>query len=228
MGVVDVLAELESPARVTAETMDRWTASFDSWDIVDRQLGKRSPGLREKVVAAAEERRLTIGVVSDTHVPRRARRLPPQLLKGLEQAKVDYILHAGDLVDMAVLDELSAIAPVSAVAGNMDGWETSFRLPRQRTATVGGVSIGLAHGDQGHGPDTPTRAFSLFAGTGVAAVVFGHSHIPWCEYREGILLFNPGSPTDPRRQPNPSYGLIHVEGGPAPSLTGQILSLNRE
>ena len=166
---------------------------------------------------------LTIGVVSDTHVPRRARRLPPRLLRALEDAKVDHILHAGDLVDVSVLEQLSAIAPVSAVAGNMDGWDATIQLPRRRIVILGGLAIGLVHGDEGWGPDTPARAFSQFAQDDVAAVVFGHSHIPFCQWREGKLLFNPGSPTDPRRQPSPTYGLLYTGPAqpPAPDRAGQ-------
>ena len=179
---------------------------------------------------------LTIGVVSDTHVPRRARRLPPELLRVLREARVDHILHAGDLVDMSVLEQLSAIAPVSAVAGNMDGWDTALQLPRRRIVSLGGVAIGLTHGDEGRGPDTPTRAFSVFADDEVAAVVFGHSHMPFCQWREGRLLFNPGSPTDPRRQPSPTYGLLRIHVGAldadavaersqSPRLSGELLRL---
>ena len=160
-------------------------------------------------------------------MPRRARRLPSQLLAALEAAKVDHILHAGDLVDMSVLEELSSLAPVTAVAGNTDSWGIAASLPRRRVVTLGGVSVGLTHGDEGQGSDTPARAFSVFADEAVAAVVFGHSHIPWNEWRDGRLLFNPGSPTDPRRQPSPTFGLIRImeEGQPGPRLVGELRRL---
>lgn len=150
---------------------------------------------------------LLVGVVSDTHIPSRGRRLPPALLAGLRGA--DLILHAGDLTILAVLDELRRIAPVEAVYGNVDAPEVVATLPRTRVVTAGGKRIGLVHGD-GPGASTLARARRAFLGLPLDAIVFGHSHAPYCEWEGNTLLFNPGSPTDKRRQPRPSFGLLHV------------------
>lgn len=160
---------------------------------------------------------MLIGVVSDTHIPSRARRIPPRVIAGLRG--VDLILHAGDLTELSVLAELRAIAPVEAVVGNVDSLEVMEALPRTRILDVDGRRIGLVHGD-GPGPSTPARVLRAFAGIPVDAIVFGHSHAPLCEHRDGLLLFNPGSPTDKRRQPRASYGLLRVEGE---ELTAEIV-----
>ncbi len=150
---------------------------------------------------------MLIGVVADTHVPVRARALPRALLDGLRG--VDLILHAGDLTVLAVVDELRSIAPVEAVHGNADSPAVLAALPRTRSLLLAGKRIGLVHGD-GPGHSTPARARSAFAGQMLDAIVFGHSHSPHCRREGGLLLFNPGSPTDSRREPRPSYGLLTV------------------
>lgn len=157
-----------------------------------------------------------IGVLSDTHVPTRARALPPVLFEAF--ANVTMILHAGDLTTRRVLEELEALAPVYAVHGNVDPPEVARSLPRRRIVEVEGVRIGLIHGD---GPDrakTPERALKAF--TDVDCVVFGHTHSPLCERRGGVLLFNPGSPTDRRRERQFSYGFLTVSDG---RVEGEIL-----
>lgn len=161
---------------------------------------------------------MLIGVVSDTHIPVRARQLPPSLLDALRG--VDLILHAGDLISLSVVDELAKVAPVEAVHGNVDGWEVVSVLPRTRLVQVAGKRIGLVHGD-GAGGSTPLRAKGAFAGVPVDAIVFGHSHQPYCQRESGLLLFNPGSPTDRRREPRPSFGLLHVDD----SIEGEIVYL---
>lgn len=147
-------------------------------------------------------------MLADTHIPTRARCLPPLLYTAM--AGVECILHAGDLTNIAIIGDLAAIAPVYAVYGNMDSFPVRQQLPRQRVVEVAGKKIGLIHGD-GQGFDTPERAYRAFANTKVDAVVFGHSHQPYCAYKEGRLLLNPGSPTDRRFQPQFSYGLISID-----------------
>lgn len=161
--------------------------------------------------------KVKIGVISDTHVPRRALHLPGAIFTALKD--VDLILHAGDLVTLPVLQELSAVAPVEAVWGNMDEFEVRSRLPRLRVVEAAGVKIGLIHGDGG-GFDTPQRALRAFAG--VHCVVFGHTHRPYNEYRGKTLLFNPGSLTDPRSGGQGSYGLLHIQDG---RIQGEICYL---
>ena len=151
---------------------------------------------------------MLVGVVSDTHLPRFGRSLPPALLDGLRG--VDLILHAGDLTELFVLDELAQIAPVEAVYGNVDSLSVLLALPAKRVIEVAGVRVGLVHG-HGQGSTTLQRAQRAFSGTSVAAIVFGHSHAPYCQRLGEVLLFNPGSPTDKRREARPSFGVLRVE-----------------
>lgn len=161
-----------------------------------------------------------IGVISDTHVPRRARFLPPVLFRELEG--IDLILHAGDLVDESVLVELQALAPVQAVAGNMDPPHLHERLGRRKLIRAGALQIGLIHGD-GMRLSTQQRAEEAFSSYRPQAIVFGHSHRPLCAYSGDRLMFNPGSCVDPRWAGRPSYGLLQVE--PGGSVRGEIIYL---
>ncbi|EEG79040.1 metallophosphoesterase family protein [Dethiobacter alkaliphilus] len=150
---------------------------------------------------------MRIGVLSDTHIPARAKHLPPVLFDLFDG--VDLILHAGDLVEESVLDDLTAIAPVEAVAGNMDSFEVHERLGEKKILQLAGYNIGLIHGNIGSNRSkTPQRSLEAFAGEAVDCVVFGHSHQPYNERVNGVLLFNPGSPTDRRREPRHSCGII--------------------
>ncbi len=155
---------------------------------------------------------MRIGIVSDTHLSdRREIRLPGELLKGL--SGVDLILHAGDWVSPRVAEELEKLAPVEGIAGNNDGTDIINRFGYKKIVEAAGIRIGLIHGD-GYGKTTERRAFDAFEGQDVQAIVFGHSHVPYLEHKAGILLFNPGSPTDKRRQPLYSYGIMDIgEGG---------------
>lgn len=161
-----------------------------------------------------------IGVVSDTHIPRRARCLPPELLRRLEG--VDQILHAGDLVDESVIFELQALAPVEAVAGNMDPPHLHEQLKRIKLLQTGGLAIGLIHGDGMRG-STQQRAEEALANCRPQVIVFGHSHQPLCTYSGDTLMFNPGSCVDPRWAGRPSYGILQVE--PSGGVTGEIIYL---
>lgn len=148
-----------------------------------------------------------IGVIADTHIPKVAPCLPVDLLRGLQGC--DLILHAGDLVSMQVLEELRAIAPVEAVHGNMDPSEVTSALPGTRVVEVEGKRIGLVHGG---GPPLGIERRVLSRFTGVDAVVFGHTHRPVVGRRKGILLVNPGTPTDLRFSKRLSYAVITVDG----------------
>lgn len=163
---------------------------------------------------------MRIGVISDTHVPGRARAIPPIIFEAFRG--VDLILHAGDLVSSKVLVELEAIAPVMAVRGNMDPPELYSRLPKKRELNLEGVTIGLIHGD-GPGARRPAeRALAAFPHAD--CVVYGHSHIPHCERIGRTLLFNPGSPTDRRREPMHSYGFLTIANG---EVKGEIVRFLR-
>ena len=152
---------------------------------------------------------MTIGILSDTHIPKRALRLPEPVLERF--GSVDHIIHAGDISDPSVLRDLERLAPVTAVAGNADGEELRQRLGEEKLLTAGAFKIGIFHG-HGTGRTTPKRALRRFRGLEVSCIVFGHSHIPYCRDHEGILLFNPGSPTDKRRQPFYSFGILEFNG----------------
>jgi putative phosphoesterase len=159
---------------------------------------------------------LTIAVISDTHLPRGKRRLPVERLAG-----TDAILHAGDLMELAVLQELQALGPpVYAVRGNVDSHELIARLPLMRTVQFEGVGIGLVH-DAGPSKGRLERMRRRFPDA--RAVVFGHSHIPLHERAEGFEIFNPGSPTERRRQPRHTMGLAHIEDT---ELTFELIALD--
>jgi putative phosphoesterase len=162
-----------------------------------------------------------VGVISDTHISDRRRVIPAAVWQAF--ADVDCILHAGDIARQDVLDELAALAPVHAVYGNMDPPELASTLKSVLVLDLDGARIGLTHGHLGRGRTTPQCALSLFTGVeGLRAVVFGHSHEPYNSVQRGVLLFNPGSPTERRRQPRPSYGFLTIEDG---LVRGQIVYL---
>ncbi|HEY3313999.1 MAG TPA: metallophosphoesterase family protein [Bacillota bacterium] len=169
-----------------------------------------------------QNKSVRVGVISDTHIPRRAKALPGWVREAFEG--VDLILHAGDLTTLGVLDDLAELAPVEAVAGNVDAMgPAALALPSRRVVEVGGVRIGLTHGHDGPGSSTPERALAAFREEGVAAVVFGHSHQPMNEVVDGVLLFNPGSATDPRWAGEPTVGLLTVHGSAEPRVAGRLV-----
>ncbi|MFE5317413.1 metallophosphoesterase family protein [Paenibacillus sp. NPDC056579] len=150
---------------------------------------------------------MRIGVVSDTHMFGRAKKLPDALLEGLQG--VDMILHAGDWVDEAVVGLFEQIAPTDGVAGNNDGTDIIERFGSHKVLNLAGFRIGLVHGDGGR-KSTLEKAIDVFRDLNVDVIVFGHSHIPYQGMHNGVLLLNPGSPTDKRRQPRYSYGIMEL------------------
>jgi putative phosphoesterase len=150
---------------------------------------------------------MRIGVISDTHLTARADKLPDALLKGLDG--VDMILHAGDWVDLEVAELVAQIAPYDGIAGNNDGVDIRDRFGRKKLLTLGGFRIGMIHGD-GFRKTTEERAREAFLEEKQDIVIFGHSHIPYQQLIDGMLMFNPGSPTDKRRQPQYSFGLLEL------------------
>ncbi|MEW6623853.1 MAG: metallophosphoesterase family protein [Bacillota bacterium] len=159
---------------------------------------------------------MIIGVLSDTHVPSRAKAIPKQVYSGFK--KVDLILHAGDACEIHVLKELELVAPVKAVAGNMDGWDVKEKFPRRQIIDIGHFKVGLIHGD-GATDSTLQRAMTAFAGDNVDCIVFGHSHQAYLQLHRNVLMFNPGSPTDKRRSKYFSYGLLKI----GDSISGKIV-----
>ncbi len=154
---------------------------------------------------------MRIIVVSDTHVPRFARRLPRALAMVAAQ-RPDAILHCGDFTSLEAVRALETIAPVDGVAGNNDGPEIVVRFGRRKVITVSGVRIGLVHGDGARGT-TLQRARAAFADEAVDAILFGHSHIPLCGRSDERWMINPGSPTDKRRQARFSFAVLDIDDG---------------
>lgn len=150
---------------------------------------------------------LKIGVISDTHIPSRAKELPKFVFQVFDS--VDFILHAGDLLSESVITELKVIAPTYAVAGNNDSYEIYTKYGIRRIIEADGKRIGLTHGNGIQ--KTYLSAYTEFYEDNVDCIVFGHSHVPYNETMNGILLFNPGSPTDRRFQPRFSLGLLYVD-----------------
>ncbi|WP_158376077.1 metallophosphoesterase family protein [Cellulosimicrobium cellulans] len=149
-------------------------------------------------------------LLADTHVPRRARDLPPAVWAAVEAA--DVVLHAGDWVDVALLDALEARARrVVGCWGNNDGPDLRARLPEVARAELGGVRFAVVH-ETGQAAGREARCAAAYPDADV--LVFGHSHIPWDTVAPGGLrLLNPGSPTDRRRQPTGTYLTARAEGG---------------
>jgi uncharacterized protein len=162
---------------------------------------------------------LTLAIVSDTHLPRRARTLPEACVERLRAA--DAILHAGDFIELSVLEEICAFGPpVHAVRGNVDSAELQARLPAARVVKVGGVRIAMVH-DAGPAAGRLVRMRRRFPA--VDAVVFGHSHLPLHESSDGFAIFNPGSPTERRRAPHHTMGVATVADG---CVTFELIALD--
>lgn len=154
---------------------------------------------------------MVIAVISDTHMPRGARRLPDACVARMRQA--DLVIHAGDIATRDVLEDLEQIGtPVAAVHGNVDTAELRSLLPEQRVVDAAGAQIAVVH-DAGPAAGRLGRMRSRFPGA--SAVVFGHSHIPLHETSpdDRFQIFNPGSPTERRRQPGHTMGMAEASGG---------------
>jgi putative phosphoesterase len=150
-----------------------------------------------------------IAVLSDTHMPKGRRQLPPECVERIRAAEA--LIHAGDFSAAALLAELEALCPVVlAVHGNVDEDELRRRLPQSLEVDVGGRSVAVVH-DAGPKSGRLARLRARFPEAD--AVVFGHSHMPLHESEGGFQIFNPGSPTERRRAPRPSMGLLHAEAG---------------
>jgi hypothetical protein len=150
-----------------------------------------------------------VAVISDTHLPRSTRRIPDACIESMRAS--DLILHAGDFTSPEVLDELEALGPpVAAVHGNVDSEQLRLRLPETRVVDAAGAKIALVH-DAGPSYRRLERMRARFPTAD--AVVFGHSHIPLHEEHEGFQIFNPGSPTDKRRQAHFTMGVADASRG---------------
>lgn len=160
---------------------------------------------------------LTIGVIADTHIYAHSSRIVPgPVIDLFTRAGVGLIVHLGDVNTAWVLEELSRLAPVLAVAGNNDDDELQDQLPKQVRFTVGRHTFGALHGDGGRSArDEVKRTF----GGKVDLAFFGHSHIPYLDDHKGTILFNPGSATDRRWHEHFGIGVVRVsEEGIEPEL----------
>jgi uncharacterized protein len=155
---------------------------------------------------------MKVGVVADTHLPRFGHALPAALRDGLRDERVDLIVHLGDFTGPEIPALFEALAPLEAVAGNNDPPQLIARFGQRKIVTVGGIHIGLVHGDGRRGT-TRSRSVGAFADEPVDVVCFGHSHQPLCERQGSVWLVNPGSPTDKRAQPRYSYALLEIARG---------------
>lgn len=152
---------------------------------------------------------LRLAVLADTHAPRFWKGCPPRVAELLRD--VDVILHAGDVCTVDVLEELSRFAPVHAVLGNNDGADVAaWPAPETLEFELAGIAVAMIH-DSGAKTGRMGRMRRQFPHADL--VVFGHSHIPWDEELDGQRVFNPGSPTDKRRQPRATMGLLELGDG---------------
>jgi putative phosphoesterase len=159
-----------------------------------------------------------IAFISDTHMPKGARRLPETCVERLKQA--DLIVHAGDLLTLEVLRQLETYGRVIAVHGNVDDRAARAALPAATTFQASGKRIAVTHDA---GPATRRLERLRLRFPDADAVIFGHSHLPLHEQApDGFQIFNPGSPTERRRAPWPSMGIGHAERG---RLTFEVIRL---
>ncbi len=135
----------------------------------------------------------TVGLISDTHIPVRAGEIPRKVFEVFE--KVDFIVHAGDLVDFSVIDELEQLAPVLAVYGNMDGPKIRGRLLKLNSAKVLNWKIGVTHNPRALFGMRKMREIAEQKGFNI--LVYGHTHNPSIKWQGNTLFINPGSPTNP-------------------------------
>lgn len=148
-----------------------------------------------------------IAVIADTHMPKGARRLPERCVELLTEAEAT--IHAGDFFAISTLEELRVLCPVvHAVHGNVDEPALRRSLPESLQVQVGSHTVAVIH-DAGPSPDRLARLRGRFPAAD--AVVFGHSHLPLHEERGGFQIFNPGSPTERRRAPRRSMGLLECD-----------------
>ncbi len=157
-------------------------------------------------------------LLADTHVPARARRLPDDVWRAVDEA--DVVVHAGDWVDLATFEALEERSRrLIAVWGNNDGDELRQRMPEFAVARIEGVNLGVVH-ETGAARGRETRMDARYPDGVLDLLVFGHSHIPWDSMTpQGIRLLNPGSPTDRRRQPVCTLMTATIDGDRVTDVT---------
>jgi putative phosphoesterase len=146
-------------------------------------------------------------------MPRFGKAVPAAVREGFKRHGVQLIVHCGDVVAPSVIPLFEALGPLEAVAGNNDPPALVKRYGRRKILEIGKFRIGVVHGHDGIGRSTLARAENAFAGEHIDAILFGHSHVPYCARHNGVLLLNPGSPTDKRHEPHYSYAILRVIDG---------------
>ncbi|UOQ44747.1 metallophosphatase family protein [Halobacillus salinarum] len=150
---------------------------------------------------------MKIVVIADTHFKKEVK-LPQPLINALQKA--DLIIHAGDWKTPALYEELKQYAPVEGVYGNIDEEDIQALFPDKQVLDIKGHTIGLVHG-HGEKKTTEKRVVEAFQDEAVDLIIFGHSHLPLLRFVGKRLLFNPGSPTDKRRMPYYSFGVLTID-----------------
>lgn len=140
---------------------------------------------------------MKIGIISDTHIRRNAGKLLDFLNEHLRD--VDFIIHTGDYTDPGVIDLLRKFKPFYGVWGNADGNDVRSMTNEKEILTLEGYKIGLFHG-HGEKSETIQRAYDMFKDDGVDIIIFGHSHQPVIKTKSKILMLNPGSPLNKRKE----------------------------
>ncbi len=163
---------------------------------------KGCPNNRLKII---KESYMLIGVISDTHIPERADKIPEAVFEVFKD--VEMIFHAGDLVSIDVLQDLENLAPTMCVQGNMDRM-CGLKLPKQEIVKVDGIKIGLDHGEVYPRGDTQQLKY-IGMEMGVDVLISGHTHISFIKEVDNMLFLNPGSPTVPRLS-DPSVMILEV------------------
>jgi len=167
-------------------------------------------GQESQVLLRLRESGLTkaVGLISDTHIPVRAREIPRRVFEVFE--KVDFIVHAGDLVSLSVIDDLEQLAPVLAVYGNMDRPKIRGKLPKMNSAKVLNWKLGVMHDPRALFGMGKMREIARQNGFNV--LVYGHTHNPKIKWEGKTLFINPGSPTNPLPPflTKPSVGLLRI------------------
>ncbi|MFH1259264.1 MAG: metallophosphoesterase [Elusimicrobiota bacterium] len=149
-----------------------------------------------------------IAILSDTHMPMRAKNLPDELIEELK--KVDLILHAGDFVSKETYEKLNSMGiKMEGVCGNMDEPALCKILPEHKIIEIEGRRIALTHGS-GSPFNLPISLLKKYSGEKIDCLVFGHTHKPYNKVLNGILCFNPGSPTDRVFSIYRTYGLLEI------------------
>jgi uncharacterized protein len=144
-------------------------------------------------------------ILSDTHHPKK--KIPPTILSAIHEC--DYLIHLGDFQTLETYHFFASLKPIEAVHGNVDEEELQRLLPLRKIIKIEEIRIGLVHG-HGTGLTTEKRVLTAFKDHNLDLICFGHSHIPTIKEIGHTILFNPGSPTDKRRQSHYSFGILEI------------------